>query len=64
MPTPPICHRTLTHADFLVKGMGTGSPCIGSRCALWVGMPGKNGICADNPDRIRDDPAVGDAKEK
>lgn len=47
-----------------ITRLGTGSPCIGSRCALWVGMPGKNGICADNPDRIRDDPAVGDAKEK
>lgn len=37
-----------------------GRPCLGSQCALWNGVPGKNGYCADNPDRIRDDPAGDD----
>lgn len=32
----PICHKTLTHTGFLTKDMPPGSPCLGSRCAMWV----------------------------
>lgn len=73
----PTCHRTIRCAPSPTANETHGSPCIGSRCALWLPQyaevkgdgvtPGQRwnrmertgeGACADNPGRLRVDPAA------